>query len=156
MVNLFLYGTLKKGQPNYHIMSDGEHGKAIYKGIGKTVDKYPLVIAEKANIPFMLNIPGRGHHIVGEIYSVDDQLLQFLDDFESCPDMYQRAPMRIEIVEWEGKEGSPEETPAVSTVIECFVYSTTSYKPEWLDLPYHDRYDNFGKHGLRYVLRLDR
>ncbi|KAM4795507.1 gamma-glutamylaminecyclotransferase [Rhinophrynus dorsalis] len=155
MTNIFVYGTLKKGQPNYHIMAGYEHGKAIFKGTGKTVDKYPLVIAEKANIPFLLNVPGTGHHIAGEIYSVDDQLLQFLDEFESCPHMYQRSLKRIEVLNWEGRNDSPEERPAVN-IIECFVYSTTSYQPEWLRLPYHDCYDAFGEHGLCYVNHLDR
>ncbi|XP_053311299.1 gamma-glutamylaminecyclotransferase [Spea bombifrons] len=156
MVNIFVYGTLKKGQPNYHIMTDGKRGKAVFKGTGKTAEKYPLVIAEKANIPFLLNVPGMGHHIAGEIYSVDDQLLKFLDEFESCPDMYQRTLQRIEIVEWEDKEDSPEDRPDANRIIECFVYSTTSYRPEWLNLPYHDCYDSFGKHGLVYVNHLDR
>ncbi|XP_053560889.1 gamma-glutamylaminecyclotransferase isoform X2 [Bombina bombina] len=156
MINIFVYGTLKKGQPNYHIMTNGEHGKAVYKGIGKTGDKYPLVIAEKGNVPFLLNVPGTGHHIIGEIYSVDEHLLQFLDKFESCPNMYQRTLKGIQILEWEDKDGSPIEEAAVNSVLECFVYSTTSYQPEWLSLPYHDCYDSFGKHGLRFINHLDR
>ncbi|MEE6470811.1 hypothetical protein FKM82_009070 [Ascaphus truei] len=155
MTDIFVYGTLKKGQPNDHFMINCEHGKAVFKGTGKTVDKYPLVIAEKGNIPFLLNVPGTGHHIVGEIYSVDDQLLQFLDEFECCPDMYQRSPKGIEIVEWEGKDGSPEEGPAVNSIIQCFVYSKKSYQQEWLNLPYHDSYDSYGKHGLLYSTHLD-
>ncbi|KAM8977476.1 gamma-glutamylaminecyclotransferase [Pelodytes ibericus] len=151
MSYIFVYGTLKSGQPNFHIMTDGKRGKAAFKGTGKTVEKYPLVIAEKANIPFLLNVPGTGHHIVGEIYFVDDQLLQFLDEFESCPDMYQRTLQRIEILEWKDKDNSPEQRPDVNSTIECFVYSTTRYQPEWLNLPYHNCYDSFGKHGLCYI-----
>lgn len=155
MHTIFVYGTLKQGQPNYHIMTDPKLGKALFKGRGRTVDKYPLVIAHKDNIPFLLEVPGTGHHINGQIYSVDDQMLQFLDEFEECPDMYQRTIKRIEILEWEGKDDSPEERAAAKT-IECFIYSTTSYKPEWLSLTYHDCYDSCGTHGLLYVNRLDR
>ncbi|KAM5181514.1 gamma-glutamylaminecyclotransferase isoform 1-T2 [Mantella aurantiaca] len=155
MHNIFVYGTLKQGQPNYHIMTNLNIGKALFKGRGQTVDKYPLVIAEKGNIPFLLEVPGTGHRIAGEIYSVDDQMLQFLDEFEDCPDMYQRTIKRIEILEWESKDDSPEERPAANT-IECFVYSTTSYKPEWLSLTYHDCYDSYGTHGLLFISRLDR
>ncbi|XP_018432113.1 PREDICTED: gamma-glutamylaminecyclotransferase [Nanorana parkeri] len=155
MHNIFVYGTLKKGQPNYHIMTDPKLGKAFFKGRGQTVDKYPLVIAEEGNIPFLLEIPGTGRHIAGEIYLVDDQMLQFLDEFECCPDMYQRTIKRIEILEWEGKDDSPEERPAANT-IECFVYSTTSYKPKWLSLTYHDCYDSYGTHGLLFISHLDR
>ncbi|XP_075708563.1 protein O-mannosyl-transferase TMTC4 isoform X3 [Rhinoderma darwinii] len=152
---IFVYGTLKKGQPNANVMTDPKHGKAVFKGTGRTIDKYPLVIAQEANIPFLMNVPGTGHHIAGEIYSVDDQMLQFLDEFESCPDMYQRTIKRIEIVEWGGKDDSPEER-AAANAIECFVYSTTSYQPEWLNLPHFDCYDSFGTHGLPYVNHLDR
>ncbi|XP_069826826.1 gamma-glutamylaminecyclotransferase isoform X3 [Dendropsophus ebraccatus] len=155
MHDIFVYGTLKSGQPNYHIMTDPKHGKAVFKGTGRTVDKYPLVIAEKANIPFLMNVPGTGHHIAGEIYSVDDQMLQFLDEFESCPDMYQRTIKRIEILKWGGKDDLPEGRTAANT-IECFVYSTTSYQPEWLNLPYLDCYDSHGTHDLSYISRLDR
>ncbi|XP_073520311.1 gamma-glutamylaminecyclotransferase isoform X1 [Phyllobates terribilis] len=155
MHDIFVYGTLKKGQPNYHIMTDPKNGKAVFKGTGRTIDKYPLVIAEMENIPFLLNVPGTGHHIAGEIYSVDDQMLQFLDEFESCPDMYQRTIKRIEILEWGGKDDSPEGRAAANTT-ECFVYSTTSYPPEWLNLPYLDCYDSYGTHGLRYINHQDR
>ncbi|XP_048349068.1 gamma-glutamylaminecyclotransferase isoform X1 [Sphaerodactylus townsendi] len=156
MARVFVYGTLKKGQPNYCSIMDRTHGTARFQGKGLTVEKYPLVIAGKYNIPYLLNIPGTGHRIAGEIYFVDDQMLQFLDEFEGCPNMYQRSPMGIEIVEWEGTSGAPEERPAVNSILECHVYSTTTYQPEWINLPYYDDYDSFGKHGLQYVLRENR
>ncbi|XP_077199924.1 gamma-glutamylaminecyclotransferase [Paroedura picta] len=156
MARVFVYGTLKQGQPNYHNMTDRTHGTATFQGRGLTVEKYPLVIAGKYNIPFLLNSPGRGHRIAGEIYFVNDQMLQFLDEFEDCPNVYQRTPMRIEIVEWEGTSGTPEERPVVNSILECYSYSTTTYQPEWMDLPYYDNYDSFGKHGLLYVLRESR
>ncbi|XP_044864710.1 gamma-glutamylaminecyclotransferase isoform X1 [Mauremys mutica] len=156
MARVFVYGTLKKGQPNYQHMINGTHGRARFQGRGRTVEKYPLVIAGKYNIPFLLNIPGTGHHVSGEIYSVDDQMLQFLDEFEGCPDMYQRTPVRIVVVEWEGKSSAPEERPAVNSIMECVVYSTTTYQPEWINLPYYDNYDSLGNHGLHYVLRESR
>nr|XP_020657263.1 gamma-glutamylaminecyclotransferase isoform X1 [Pogona vitticeps] len=156
MVHVFVYGTLKKGQPNYVRMINGAHGTARYLGRGFTVEKYPLVIAGKYNIPYLLNKPGTGHRVSGEIYSIDDQMLQFLDEFEGCPDMYQRTPVRIEVVEWEGKSSTPEGRPAVNSIMECYVYSTTTYQPEWINLPYYDSYDSFGKHGCQYVLRESR
>ncbi|CAM5077324.1 unnamed protein product [Eretmochelys imbricata] len=156
MARVFVYGTLKKGQPNYQHMLNGTHGIAKFQGRGRTVEKYPLVIAGKYNIPFLLNIPGTGHHVTGEIYSVDDQMLQFLDEFEGCPDMYQRTPVRLEVVEWEDKSSAPEERPAVNSIMECFVYSTTTYQPAWINLPYYDNYDSLGNHGLHYVLRESR
>lgn len=156
MARVFVYGTLKKGQPNYKHMINTAKGLAKFQGRGHTVEKYPLVIAGKYNIPYMLNIPGTGHHIAGEIYSVDEQMLQFLDEFEGCPDMYQRTLMRIQVVEWEGKGGAGEARAGADGVLECFVYSTATYPPEWVGLPYYDSYDSSGKHGLTYVLRESR
>ncbi|XP_007501401.1 gamma-glutamylaminecyclotransferase [Monodelphis domestica] len=156
MKHIFLYGTLKKDQPNHSFINNSACGRAEFEGLGRTVDPYPLVIGSKNNIPFLLNVPGKGHHVTGEIYSVDDQMLQFLDEFEGCPDTYQRTPVRIEILEWEGKSSAPEERPAVNSIMECFVYSTTNYPPEWINLPYHDNYDSLGDHGLRYNPRENR
>uniref|UniRef100_A0A8D0CFU9 Gamma-glutamylaminecyclotransferase n=1 Tax=Salvator merianae TaxID=96440 RepID=A0A8D0CFU9_SALMN len=155
MVRVFVYGTLKKGQPNYPYMINDANGTAIFQGRGLTVDRYPLVIAGKYNIPYLLNTPGRGHRVIGEIYSVDDQMLQFLDEFESCPQVYQRTPVRIEVLEWEGRN-TPDQPQVVNSILECYIYSTTSYKPEWINLPYYDNYDSLGKHGLQYVLRESR
>ncbi|XP_010219607.1 PREDICTED: gamma-glutamylaminecyclotransferase isoform X2 [Tinamus guttatus] len=145
MARVFVYGTLKQGQPNYGHMLNTAKGIAKFQGRGRTVERYPLVIAGKYNIPYMLNMPGTGHRVAGEIYAVDEQMLQFLDEFEGCPDMYQRTAMSIEVLEWEGKSGR--------SVMECFVYNTSTYPPEWVNLPYLDNYDSSGKHGLSYVLR---
>ncbi|XP_037655787.1 gamma-glutamylaminecyclotransferase isoform X2 [Choloepus didactylus] len=156
MAQVFVYGTLKRGQPNHQVMLDCTNGFAAFQGQGRTEESYPLVIAGEHNIPRLLNIPGKGHRVAGEIYVVDDQMLQFLDEFEGCPDMYQRTPMKIEVLKWEGKCSTPEEMPAANRIVQCFVYSTATYLPEWIHLPYHDNYDSQGKHGLRYNPRENR
>ncbi|KAI5621426.1 gamma-glutamylaminecyclotransferase B, partial [Silurus asotus] len=150
MAHIFVYGTLKKGQPNYYRMLDTTTGNAKFLGRARTVEKYPLVIASKDNIPFLLNIPGEGHRVQGEVYSVDEPMLKFLDRFESCPQMYQRTKILLEVEEWV-EEG--EGTPQVGSTIDTFVYSTTTYKPEWLHFPTYDNYDSYGEHGLQYVTR---
>ena len=57
---LFLYGTLKTGQPNENRMHDTSQGHAEYLCNAVTVDAYPLVIGTKYNIPFMLQVKGTG------------------------------------------------------------------------------------------------
>ncbi|KAI1899604.1 hypothetical protein AGOR_G00063500 [Albula goreensis] len=154
MTHVFVYGTLKRGQPNYFRMMDTSKGKAQYCGSGHTVERYPLVIAGKYNIPFLLNIPGIGHQVKGEVYCVDTQMLEFLDEFESCPHMYQRTPVKLEVEEWVGESGPLSGTkPAAKSIVEAFIYSTTTYEPEWLNLPTYDDYDANGNHGLAYVTR---
>ncbi|XP_069061168.1 gamma-glutamylaminecyclotransferase isoform X2 [Pleurodeles waltl] len=150
MTYIFVYGTLKTGQPNHHIMTDGVHGKARFHGRGRTVEKYPLVIAGAYNIPYLINTAGTGHHVAGEIYAVDDLLLQYLDEFEGCPDMYQRILERIRIVEWDGE---PEKSTADNKILDCFIYSTTTYQANWLNLPMYENYDSLGPHGLAYAER---
>ena len=53
---VFVYGTLKRGEPNHHYMSS-----ASYVCNATSVEKLPLVIASAYNIPFVLDSPGIGH-----------------------------------------------------------------------------------------------
>ncbi|XP_024150049.1 gamma-glutamylaminecyclotransferase C [Oryzias melastigma] len=146
MTRVFVYGTLKRGQPNHYRMFDSTNGKAEFLATALTTQRYPLVIATKYNIPFLLNLPGQGQRVHGEIYEVDERMLKFLDDFESVPSMYQRT-----LVELEVEEGG-EELPAGSTT-QVFVYSTTSYQPDWPSRQSFQSYDAHGDHGLPYVYR---
>ncbi|XP_056626660.1 gamma-glutamylaminecyclotransferase C-like [Triplophysa dalaica] len=150
MTRVFVYGTLKKGQPNDSIMLDPTIGTVKFLARARTVDPYPLVIATGDNIPFMLNKPNNGQRVGGEIYEVDDEMLQFLDRFEDCPEMYQRTLVQLEIEEWVGED---EDKPKTGDVIESFVYTTTTYQPEWLQYPTYENYDTDGDHGLKYVCR---
>ncbi|XP_017521849.3 gamma-glutamylaminecyclotransferase [Manis javanica] len=186
MAHVFVYGTLKTGQPNHKVLRDGANGRAAFQGQGRTLEPHPLVIAGEHNIPWLLNLPGRGLRVLGEIYAVDERMLRFLDEFEGCPDMYQRTRVRIAVLEWEGARSAPEGTPvlewegarsasegtpvlewegahsapkgtpAADGTLQCFVYSTATYSPEWVHLPYHDSYDSQGEHGLRYNPRESR
>ena len=76
-----MYGTLKTGFPNHSEMPAG----ARFLGQGLTVEAYPLVVgAGRCQIPFMLNLPGHGHRLRGEVWEVDDAGLAHLDTFEGC------------------------------------------------------------------------
>lgn len=152
MARVFVYGTLKKGQPNYFRMFESSNGKAEFLGSAFTTQKFPLVIAGEYNIPFLLNLPGQGHRVHGEIYQVDDRMLKFLDDFESIPTMYQRTTVELEVKEWTGKTDGGE-GPSPGSITEAFAYSTTTYQPDWLSLPSFESYNSWGDHGLQYVTR---
>ncbi|XP_034404268.1 gamma-glutamylaminecyclotransferase-like [Cyclopterus lumpus] len=154
MARVFVYGTLKKGQPNYHRMFEGANGKAAFLASARTAQRYPLVIAGEHNIPFLLNLPGQGHRVHGEIYEVDDKMLRFLDDFEQVPDLYQRTRVTLEVKEWAG-QAAGEARPAPGAT-EAFLYSTTTYRPDWPSLTCYESYDAHGAHGLRYVARTER
>ena len=60
---VFVYGTLKKGQPNHYLMIDNpeKNGIARFYAQALSVNKYPLVVASHAHIPCMLDVKGQGH-----------------------------------------------------------------------------------------------
>lgn len=55
---VFVYGTLKRGEPNHGWFSKHENGYHKFLCNAKTVEKYPLIIGTKYNIPFLLYSPG--------------------------------------------------------------------------------------------------
>lgn len=97
---VFVYGTLKKGEPNHHWLTNSEmNGVSRFVARGSTVVKFPLVIGTRYNIPFLLARPGVGHHIQGEIYEVDDQMFGKLDELEDYPRYYDRELQQIKTEE---------------------------------------------------------
>ncbi|KAF4119109.1 gamma-glutamylaminecyclotransferase C [Onychostoma macrolepis] len=148
MARVFVYGTLKKGQPNYFRMENTSNGQAVFLARARTVEPYPLVIATKHNIPFLLNVPGTGQRVYGEIYRVDQKMLEFLDRFEHCPEWYQRTKIQLEV-----QDGDAEGEKSIE---EAFVYRKTTYESEWLQKPTYESYDANGDHGLKYVSPEDR
>ena len=61
MHRIFVYGTLKRGQPNHYLIENASNGIVRYVGEGKTIEKWPLVVYTMFSIPYILNIPGTGH-----------------------------------------------------------------------------------------------
>lgn len=43
----------------------------------------PLVIATRYHIPFVLNKPGTGNQVLGEIYDVDEKMMSTCDSLEN-------------------------------------------------------------------------
>lgn len=78
---LFVYGTLKKGSGNHHLLSDAEYlGEAyVDKGFGLVVDGLPFLLEDK-------NGPG----CYGELYNVTAEQLRACDRLEGHPTVYFR------------------------------------------------------------------
>ena len=51
---VFVYGTLKTGEPNHYWFEDQSHGFSERVGEAVTSEKFPLVIATKYNLPMLL------------------------------------------------------------------------------------------------------
>lgn len=74
---VFVYGTLKQGFANHHLLTD-----SALQGRVRTLQAFPLVIAGPWYAPSMLDDPGAGAQVVGELYLVDAQTLAALDQLE--------------------------------------------------------------------------
>lgn len=98
---LFVYGTLKRGFPNYGLMEDliGEDD-AVFVGTFYTEQPYPLVCGPHG-IPYLINLPRKGHRVKGEVYAVSDGAVARLDEFEGVSGGYYE---RVAVVVEEGGE----------------------------------------------------
>lgn len=96
LTRVFVYGTLKNGQPNHYWLTDQANGLAKFLTHGKTINQFPLVIGTQYNVPFLLNKSGTGFRIKGEIYEIDETMLSKLDILEDYPQLYDRQIQDID------------------------------------------------------------
>eukprot|EP00105_Crassostrea_gigas_P037336 XP_019921484.1 PREDICTED: gamma-glutamylaminecyclotransferase [Crassostrea gigas] len=161
MNRIFVYGTLKNGQPNHFRLMDPCTGTTLFVGVGETVEKYPLVIERSWNMPCLLHVPGTGWHVKGEIYDVDDEKMKFLDYFEDHPEMYTRTLISAEHSKdtrcsdpesQSNAHNSKENQPNICSECWCYFYND---RDSVRDLPHIDVYDSKGDHGLEYDASID-
>ncbi|MDQ7056677.1 MAG: gamma-glutamylcyclotransferase family protein [Persephonella sp.] len=88
---VFVYGTLRKGFWNHSFL-----GNSRFLGYGKTKEKYSLYAD---SIPYVVKEPLT--QIKGEIYEVDDETLQRLDELEGHPSFYKRE--LVDVITEDGK-----------------------------------------------------
>ncbi|XP_064644436.1 putative gamma-glutamylcyclotransferase CG2811 isoform X2 [Lineus longissimus] len=133
---VLVYGTLLRGQPNHYLIQNKDNGEAKYIGIGQLQDRRPLVTATPYNIPFLLDVPGEGENITGEIFDVDDKMLKVLDDLENHPNFYQR-----EIIPFTFKKDS-QDKPTEDSTGSAWVYLMKEFNKKMLQLPFLKSYDS--------------
>ncbi|XP_022184617.2 putative gamma-glutamylcyclotransferase CG2811 [Nilaparvata lugens] len=137
---VFVYGTLKKGEPNHFLLEDSANGYSKFLFSAQTKSKYPLVIGPPYSIPYMIDLNSTGFNVRGEVYEVDDNMLEVLDGLEEHPVVYKR---RKEDVIY--KEGEVEKV-----FDNAWMYFYQQYTPELLKLPMLESYSN-EKHHAPYV-----
>lgn len=79
---VFVYGTLKRGQANHHLLKGGRwQGRAALAGLALyDLGPFPMAIANGDATSWL----------EGEVYAVGTELLDRLDRFEGVPRLYER------------------------------------------------------------------
>ena len=96
---IFVYGTLKEGFPNAHL----NQGRRV-PGHFRTVQRFPFYVVRlplENRAPWLMNQPGLGHHVVGQVFEVDEAHVEALDRFEEVgqPTGYARVPLVLHAVD---------------------------------------------------------
>ncbi|XP_035829397.1 gamma-glutamylaminecyclotransferase isoform X2 [Aplysia californica] len=140
---LFSYGTLKEGQPNAAVMHDPGNGKATFIGTGHTTKKYPLIIGSQYGMPYLLLAEGEGKNVKGEVFEIDEQMLEFLDKFEVHPTLYRRQLAAVNVT-----HGASKEELSELYTLDCWVYFQHEYTPEMLSLPHVEDYNSCSEESV--------
>eukprot|EP00741_Cyanophora_paradoxa_P009870 tig00001669_g9560.t1 len=125
--------------------------KVYYLGTVKTCERFPLVVATERRVPYLLNRPGEGKFLTGELYAVDDEELKRLDVFEGCPDYYTRITIPIRPKPEEIRYGTDRSIFPMSlnwegSTLTAGAYVRLTFPPELLELPHLEEYtDEFAR-----------
>lgn len=98
-IRLFVYGTLKQGFPNHHL----NRGRRL-PGRFVTCQAYPMYVVRlpaEDRAPWLMNLPGQGHCVTGEVYEVDAADLPAIDRLEEVgqPTGYERVNLALRAAE---------------------------------------------------------
>lgn len=91
--HFFVYGTLKLGMKNSHIMN---HVKASFVAHVETVEKYPMFDLGNG-FPYVQDNPGKGLILQGQLFSVHQKYEKDLDRFEGVPSLYKKGTINVEV-----------------------------------------------------------
>jgi len=143
-VPIFVYGTLKRGQPNHYLIQQISNGRHYFLGTALTVRPWPMVISPPNYAPCILDYPDHGEIIHGELYYVDVRKLDDLDRLEQHPDYYTREGITVTLEQIpECSEGVVRvKQPSVGSTIKCEVYLMKNFNKALLELPFISNYDN--------------
>ncbi|KAG6518361.1 putative gamma-glutamylcyclotransferase At3g02910 [Zingiber officinale] len=147
---LFTYGTLKRGFSNHCLIQDLiRAGDASFVGSSLTVGRLPLVCGPY-RVPFLLNFPGEGERVAGELYAVSPRGLTRMDELEgTLRGHYERLPISVAVL------GDPHSAEA-EVAAEAY-YAHPSYASELWRRNGKRGYKVYSeKEATGYVKRMDR
>jgi gamma-glutamylaminecyclotransferase len=89
---VFVFGTLKEGFPNFR----RNRGVRV-PGEFVTEQRLPLYLVGERHSPWLINSPGQGHQIAGQVFRVDHAALEQMDTLERInePDGYRRLSISV-------------------------------------------------------------
>lgn len=93
---IFVYGTLKEGFPNFSL----NPGRRV-PGSYRTRQPFPFYVVQlpvEDRAPWLVNDPGQGVQVLGQVFEVDDATLEAMDRFEEVgvPTGYVRLELELE------------------------------------------------------------
>lgn len=96
METVFVYGTLKQGLRNH-----GLNRGLRWPGRFETVERLPLYIVGDRKLPWLLDRPGQGDRVIGELYDCDADAMAALDALEQItePHWYERRQVMVSAVD---------------------------------------------------------
>ena len=88
---IFVYGTLKRDEPNYHLMK--RYG--IFEDEVEIQGNFKLVVGSQYFIPFLLPVDqsDTANQIKGELFSVTE--IEEIDKLEGHPHWYTREEVKV-------------------------------------------------------------
>jgi gamma-glutamylaminecyclotransferase len=93
---VFVFGTLKEGFPNFATNRGVRIGGRFI-----TREAYPLYLVGDRHSPWLIDEPGAGMRVAGEVFRVDADDLGAMDRLERVaqPDGYRRVLLEVECAE---------------------------------------------------------
>jgi len=90
---VFVFGTLKDGFPNFAVNRGRRVGKSF-----RTLERRPLLLMGERHVPWLIDSPGLGERVAGELYEVDAAALAAMDELEGIgrPDGYHRKALPVQ------------------------------------------------------------
>jgi gamma-glutamylaminecyclotransferase len=90
---VFVFGTLKQGFPNFAVNRGRRVGELF-----RTLDRHPLLLVGERHVPWLIDSPGVGERVAGEVYEVDAATLAAMDELEGVgrPHGYHRRALRVQ------------------------------------------------------------
>lgn len=91
--SIFVFGTLKEGFCNFHVNRGRRVGGAFV-----TLEPHSLYILGPRHLPWLVQQPGLGHRVVGQLFEVDDHTLAEMDRLERVtePLWYRRETLAVQ------------------------------------------------------------